>query len=74
MKESVDRIRRVGHSTILSDLARKTENEDNTVAGAETTAEKESVKHLCVIEKRTQWERMSNSVCEIVIATKSCNE
>ena len=74
MKESVDRIRRVGHSTILSDLARKTENEDNAVAGAEMTAEKESVKHLCVIEKQAQWKHMSNSVCEVVIATKSCNE
>lgn len=74
MKESVDRIRRVGHSTILSDLARKTENEDNAVAGAEMTAEKESVKYLCVIEKQAQWKHMSNSVCEIVIATKSCNE
>lgn len=74
MKESVDRIRRVGHSTILSDLARKTENEDNAVAGAEMVAEKEGVKNLCVIEKRAQWKHMSNSVCEIVIATKSCNE
>ena len=74
MKESVDRIRRVGYSTILSDLARKTENEDNAVAGAEMAAEKEGVKYLCVIEKRAQWKHMSNSVCEIVIATKSCNE
>ena len=74
MKESVDRIRREGHSAILSDLARITENEDNAVAGAEMAAEKEGVKHLCVIEKQAQWKRMSSSVCEVVIATKSCNE